>query len=122
MNPIGDSSTQLQIEFEERLCVMAKQQQEAVALVFATQRQQVNQENKLFRHLSTTFLMEASRWLKHRLQGKRGADVSTNGKQLLQPVFNQDSVVIVDAEYRVIEDNSKTARTTTCQEVTVWVS
>lgn len=113
MNPIGDSFTQLQLEFEERLRVMAKQQQEAVALAFATQRQQTSKQNNLVRQLSTAFMTEVSQWFTHKLQGQQEGT-------LVQRV-NQDNVVIVDAEYRVIEDDPHAGKTTS-KEAKVWVS
>lgn len=122
MNTIGDSLTQLQIEFEERLRTMARQQQEAVALAFAMQRHQANQENKLFRHLSAAFLTEASYWLKYKLQGKlsMARNVRLSEEEALTLGLEQANALIVDAEYRVIEVDPKPGQTT--QEVTVWVS
>lgn len=121
MNPIGDSLTQLQLEFEERLRVMAKQQQEAVALAFATQRQQTSKQNNLVRQLSTAFMTEVSQWFTHKLQGQQEGAVRTNEEETLVQRVNQDDVVIVDAEYRVIEDDPQTGKTTT-KEAKVWVS
>jgi hypothetical protein len=121
MDVSNDPLARLEDEFHERLAAMAHQQQ-AAAFAFAQQRQKDGERSTDPPYQSSPFLSQVGNWFRQQLLRQRKQNVGSNADELLQPLPNGEGVIIVDAEYRVIEDDPKPARTTTSQEVTVWVS
>src|SRR5688572_20237596 len=98
----SDPLDQIQATFEAHLAAMVEQHKQTIALAQFNLLHKLRAEQQTPLTLCQSFLLQATAWVQQRLIRRDSQDRPLPDDDTAQ-LSNEDAVVIVDAEYRVVE-------------------
>jgi hypothetical protein len=105
MNIDNDSLKQIQIEFDERLAALTTHYQQTLRCGLTDRWPQDRAAHHPRLKRFQAFLVQAGTWVRQQLLPPQGQDLPSYEHSAMN-IPDEDAVIIIDAEYRVIEADS----------------